>query len=96
VDGLFELGKLMPIEVQERERIVKEYNLDKVGIDAKAERAAIYAKINELVYHDQPYTYAFYKSDFYGFNKELRGYYFSPRGPFHYGPGFSSFWRFSP
>jgi len=35
----------------------------------------------------------YYQNAYYGFNKQLRGYVFSPRGPFHYGPGFSSIWR---
>jgi peptide/nickel transport system substrate-binding protein len=35
----------------------------------------------------------FWQSSFYGFNNELRGYKFSPRGPFHYSPGFFSLWK---
>lgn len=58
-----------------------------------AKRAKIYQKISQLVYDDQPYTWLFYQNSYYGFNKELRGYMFSPRGPFHYGPGFSSVYR---
>jgi peptide/nickel transport system substrate-binding protein len=56
-------------------------------------RAAIYAKIDELIYAEQPYTWLFLRSSFYGFNKRLRGYKFSPRGPFSYSPGFSSVWK---
>lgn len=56
-------------------------------------RAAIYAKIHEILWEDQPYTWLYYRNAFYGFNKDLRGYVFSPRGPFHYSPGFSSFWK---
>ncbi len=58
-----------------------------------AKRRAIYQKISQLVYDDQPYTWLFYQNAYYGFNKELRGYMFSPRGPYHYGPGFSSIYR---
>ena len=58
----------------------------------REKRAAIYARIHEIVYEDQPYTFLFYRSSFYGFNKKLRGYKFSPRGPFHYGPGFDAIW----
>jgi peptide/nickel transport system substrate-binding protein len=29
----------------------------------------------------------------YAFNKSLRGYMYSPRGPFHYSPGISSIWK---
>jgi peptide/nickel transport system substrate-binding protein len=32
------------------------------------------------------------KHSLYGFNKKLRGYRFSPRGPFHYSPGIDSLW----
>lgn len=62
----------------------------------KTKRGAIYARIHRILYEDQPYTWLFYRNAFYGFNKELRGYRFSPRGPFHYSPGFSSIWRVAP
>lgn len=58
-----------------------------------AKRRLIYQKIAQLVYDDQPYTWLFYQNAYYGFNKDLRGYMFSPRGPYHYGPGFSSIYR---
>lgn len=57
------------------------------------ERAKCYAKIQEILYEDQPYTWLFFRSAFYGFNKNLRGYNFSPRGPYNYGPGFDSIWK---
>lgn len=53
-------------------------------------RNALYGQIHNLIWEDQPYTWLFYRNSFYGFNKRLRGYNFSPRGPFHYGPGFDS------
>jgi peptide/nickel transport system substrate-binding protein len=56
-------------------------------------RTKIYQKISLLLSEDQPYTWLFYQNAFYGFNKSLRGYRFSPRGPYHYGPGFSSIWK---
>jgi peptide/nickel transport system substrate-binding protein len=59
----------------------------------RKKRAEIYAKIDELIYADQPCTWLFWQSSFYGFNNELRGYKFSPRGPYHYSPGFSSLWK---
>jgi peptide/nickel transport system substrate-binding protein len=73
-------------------------DVDKLFEEGKREfdrekRAKIYAKINQLIYNDQPCTFLFYRNAFYGFNKQLRGYYFSPRGPYHYGPGFSSVWK---
>lgn len=59
-------------------------------------RAAIYAKIHEILYEDQVYTWLFWRNSFYGFNKTLRGYKFSPRGPYNYGPGFDSLWKAVP
>ncbi len=55
-------------------------------------RYELYGEIHKEMWEDQPYTWLFYRNSFYGFNKRLRGYNFSPRGPFHYGPGFSSFY----
>lgn len=56
-------------------------------------RAAIYQKIHEILYEDQAYMWLYYRNSFYGFNKSLRGYKFSPKGPFNYGPGFDSIWK---
>ena len=53
----------------------------------------VHAFRNTLIYEDQPYTFLYYRNAFYAFNKSLRGYNFSPRGPFHYGPGFSSIYK---
>ncbi|MDZ4817956.1 MAG: peptide-binding protein, partial [Planctomycetota bacterium] len=71
--------------------------VDQLFLDGKAEydrekRAAIYAKIHEQIYNDHPCTFLYYQSSFYGFNKNLRGYMFSPRGPYNYSPGFNSIW----
>src|SRR5690606_5411030 len=59
----------------------------------KEKRAAIYAEIARILYEDQPYTWLYFRNSFFGFNKQLRGYVFSPRGPYNYGPGFSSIWK---
>jgi peptide/nickel transport system substrate-binding protein len=56
-------------------------------------RPAIYAQIHQKLWEDQPYTWLYYRNSFYGFNKSLRGYVFSPRGPYNYGPGFSSIYK---
>ncbi len=53
-------------------------------------RAKIYGEIHRILWEDQPYTWLFYRNSFYAFNKKLRGYNFSPRGPFYFSPGFSS------
>ncbi len=62
----------------------KEFDPDK--------RMAIYRKIDDLLWEDQPYTWLYYRSGFFGFNKRLRGYMFSPRGPYSYSPGIDSIW----
>jgi peptide/nickel transport system substrate-binding protein len=59
----------------------------------RAERAERYAKIHEITYNDQPYMWLYFRSSFYAFSKSLRGYNFSPRGPYHYGPGFASIYK---
>jgi peptide/nickel transport system substrate-binding protein len=56
-------------------------------------RRKIYAKIHKILYEDQPYTWLYVRNAYYAFNKDLRGYYFSPRGPYHYGPGFGAIWK---
>ena len=58
----------------------------------RSQRARLYGRIHEIIYEEQPYTFLFFRSSFYGFNKRLRGYMFSPRGPFSYGPGVLSIW----
>jgi peptide/nickel transport system substrate-binding protein len=63
----------------------KEFNRDK--------RGQIYGKICEIIYRDQPCTFLYWRNSFWGFDKQLRGYMFSPRNPFHYSPGFQSIWR---
>ncbi|MGV3606897.1 MAG: peptide-binding protein [Planctomycetaceae bacterium] len=62
----------------------------------ESKRAAIYAKIHSLLYADQPYTWLYYQNGYYAFNKSLRGYAFSPRGPYHYAPGIGSIWKAVP
>ncbi|HEY2826336.1 MAG TPA: ABC transporter substrate-binding protein [Pirellulales bacterium] len=56
-------------------------------------RAAIYAKIDELIYNDQPCTFLYWRNSLWGWNKQLRGYRFSPRDPYNYFPGFMSIWN---
>jgi peptide/nickel transport system substrate-binding protein len=62
----------------------------------EAKRQQIYQEIHKILYDEQPYTWLYYRNSFYGFNKELRGYKFSPRGPFNYSPGFGSIWKVVP
>jgi peptide/nickel transport system substrate-binding protein len=72
--------------------------VDRLFIEGRREldrtkRAEKYARIQELLAEDQPYTWLYWRNSFYGFSKDLRGYVFSPRGPYHYSPGFSSIWK---
>lgn len=72
--------------------------VDKLYEDGRREfdlekRRLIYAKIHSLIYEDQPYTFLYYQNAFYGFNKSLRGYRFSARGPYTYGPGIGSIYK---
>ncbi len=60
------------------------YEQGRLEFDRK-KRAEIYGRIHSLIYEDQPYTFLYYRNSFYAFNKKLRGYNFSPRGPYHYG-----------
>lgn len=57
----------------------------------RAKRAEIYGRIHTLIYADQPVTFLYFRSSFFAFNKQLRGYMFSPRTPYGYSPGFHSF-----
>ena len=72
--------------------------MDKLFKEAELEfdrdkRGEIYGKIHLILYADQPYTWLYWRSAFYGFNKGLRGYFMSPRGPYHYSPGATAIWR---
>jgi peptide/nickel transport system substrate-binding protein len=73
-------------------------DVDRLFAEAKREfdrdkQGELYGKIHTLIFEDQPYLFLYYQSTFYGFNKQLRGYHYSPRGPFHYNPGISAIWR---
>jgi peptide/nickel transport system substrate-binding protein len=58
----------------------------------ESRREQLFARIHTILYQDQPYTWLYFRNSFYGFNKNLRGYNFSPRGPYNYSPGFGSIW----
>jgi peptide/nickel transport system substrate-binding protein len=58
----------------------------------REKRAEIYGEIANLVYADQPYLFFYNQNRFFGFSHSLRGYRFSPRGPYAYAPGFMSLW----
>ncbi|PQO35811.1 peptide ABC transporter substrate-binding protein [Blastopirellula marina] len=56
-------------------------------------RTKHYQEIAKILYEDQPYTWIYYRAELYGFNKNMRGYRFSPTGPWFYQPGSSSVWK---
>lgn len=56
-------------------------------------RAEIYGQIHNILWEDQPYMWLYYRSSFYGFSKNVRGYMFSPRNPYGYNPGFQALWK---
>jgi peptide/nickel transport system substrate-binding protein len=72
--------------------------VDQLFVQARSElsdekRQEIFGKIHLLLYEDQPYTWLYFRNAYYGFNRSLRGYNFSPRGPYTYGPGFDAIWK---
>lgn len=56
-------------------------------------RRKIYQEINRILYEDQPYLFILYRTTFWAFSKDCRGYNFSPRDPMSYGPGFMQIWK---
>ena len=56
-------------------------------------RAQVYQQIHLKLWEDQPYTWLYFRNAYFGFNKRLRGYNFSPRGPYGYGPGQSTIFK---
>ncbi|MBI3836566.1 MAG: peptide ABC transporter substrate-binding protein [Planctomycetia bacterium] len=94
-DNLFVTGELRNFCNYSNPDVDKLYEQGRKEFD-RDKRAAIYGKIAELIYADQPYTFLYFRNSFYGFNKSLRGYNYSPRGPFNYSPGFTSFWKAVP
>jgi peptide/nickel transport system substrate-binding protein len=73
-------------------QVDKLYERGRRELDRK-KRAAIYGEIHNLIWHDQPYTWLFYRNAFYGFSKKLRGYNFAPTGPYYFDPGISSVYK---
>ena len=72
--------------------------IDKLFHDGKYEldpekRRKIYQDIHRKLYQDQPYTWLFFRNAYFAFSKTLRGYNFSARGPYSYGPGESTIFK---
>jgi peptide/nickel transport system substrate-binding protein len=55
-------------------------------------RRQIYQRIHKLIAEDQPCMFLVFRRSFWAFGKRLRGYGFSPRGPFGSSPGFLDIW----
>jgi peptide/nickel transport system substrate-binding protein len=72
-------------------RVDELYEAGRMELD-REKRKQIYGEIHHLLWEDQPYTWLFNRNSFYGFNKDLRGYNFSPTGPFDFAPGLRSFY----
>jgi len=73
-------------------KVDKLFDEGEVELDPE-KRRKIYQNIATTLWDDQPYTWLYVRNSFYGFSKDLRGYHFSPRGPYNYGPGFSAIWK---
>ena len=73
-------------------RVDELFEEGKLALD-RERRAEIYGEIAKIIYEDQPYTCLFFRNGFYGFNKQLRGYRFSPRGPYGFSPGSGALWK---
>ena len=56
-------------------------------------RAQVYREIDRLVAQDHPLTFLAFRASFFAVSKDLRGFNFSPRGPFGYSPGLSAMWK---
>lgn len=72
--------------------------IDKLFQDGKYEldpekRRKIYQDIHRKLYQDQPYTWLYFRNAYFAFSKTLRGYNFSARGPYNYGPGESTIFK---
>ncbi len=63
----------------------KEFDLEK--------RRKIYQEISKTVFDDVGYIFLVYRGTTWGFSKDCRGYNFSPRGIFSYGPGTFQIWK---
>ncbi len=91
-DNIWATGEGRNFGYYSNSKVDELYKQGRLEFDRK-KRAEIYARIHTLIYEDQPYTFLYFRNAFYAFNKRLRGYNYSPRGPYHYGPGFSSIYK---
>jgi peptide/nickel transport system substrate-binding protein len=91
-DNLWVTGENRNYVVYSNEEIDELFEKGRREFDLE-KRRKIYATIHNILYRDQPYTWLYFRNSYFGFNKRLRGYNFSPRGPYNYGPGFGSIFK---
>jgi peptide/nickel transport system substrate-binding protein len=91
VKNIFGTGEQRNFGSYSNPEVDKLFDEGKLAFDMETQ-AVIYGKIHNIIYADQPYLFLYNKHSLYGFSKKLRGYRFSPRGPFHYSPGIESIW----
>jgi peptide/nickel transport system substrate-binding protein len=56
-------------------------------------RAEVYREIDRLLAAESPFTLLCYRASFYGLSQDLRGFNFSPKGPFGFSPGSGAIWK---
>ncbi len=91
LENIFKTGEGRNHGLYSNARVDELFDIAATEFD-REKRAALYAEIHEILYEEQPNTWLYYRPSFYGFNKRLRGYNFSPRGPYGVEPGFQSMW----
>jgi peptide/nickel transport system substrate-binding protein len=91
-ENIWKTGEMRNFGRYSNPEVDRLFELGKKEFDP-ARRAEIYRQIHRMLYEDQPYTWLYFRPAMYAFNKKLRGYTFSPRGPYHFGPGFGSIYK---
>ena len=88
-ENIFGTGQQRNYGAHSDKRVDELFKLGRQEFDPE-KRAALYAEIHSRLWEEQPYTWLFYRNAFYAFNKKLRGFNFSPRGPYSFNPGFDT------
>ncbi len=90
--NIFATGESRNSGIYSNKRVDELYEKGRREFD-REKRGAIYGEIHNILWEDQPYTWIFYRNSFYAFNKNIRGYNFSPTGPYLFSPGFDSVFK---
>ncbi|MHC2069296.1 ABC transporter substrate-binding protein [Bremerella sp. T1] len=91
-ENIYGTGKPRNYGEYSNERVDELYELGLLELDPE-KRAEHYREIAKILYEEQPYTWMYYRADLFAFNKRMRGYQFSPTGPWFYEPGMHSVWK---